>query len=805
MTSFALLSLALCAAFQEPPRTVPEESEYARTTTCAEAEEFLRRVRRLPAAERLSIDTLGRSNQDRDLTLWIVADPPLASASAVMESRKLRVLVNANIHGGEVEGKEACLALLREFASGDHGDLLKKLVVLFVPIYNADGNDAIARENRSEQNGPRDGVGLRANAQGLDLNRDFVKVESPECDGLMRAFRLYDPHLFVDLHTTNGSAHGYHLTYSPSLSTNVDPRIDRSAREVLLPMVRNRLRRESSWRVFDYGNFSGPGPDEWATYDHRPRFGTNYYGLRNRIAVLSEAYSYVDFESRVAVTREFVLALLESVAGLDAYVKNLCDEVDERARDRGASLWFGHDTTLEAGRFGDVLVGTVTEEEWPDGSGTRKVAGSEAVPTRMKIRDGFESRAFFELPFAWLLVEPSAPVLARLRAHGVEFEVLARATELELREFTPLQVRRAERAFQGHQEVRVLGVWDTLEREVPAGTIVVPGRQRLARVAAQLLAPESEDSLATWNFFDEALEAGRYPVLRLERGMPLPFEEPSCVPDLVQRTYEAVAVPLRGGVLLYGGMKQGTDSADVTFFDPERGEWRDRAPMNVPRSFFCGEVLDGFAYAVSGRTAEVERYDFDRDAWTPVAPIPRARTHSVCVAHEGRLWVLAGFGGEDLSRVDVYDPATDSWSEGPELPFAGHGQAACSFGGRLHVFGGSLHGEASMTRGHHVLVDGAWLELTPLPAAVLFAEAEALGDRILVVGGPHGGGFAYSGETGRWSTLAEVPTALYHYTSTTWRGRFVALGGVRVEAGEGPLGYSEVWTYDPLTDRWCAD
>ena len=131
----------------------------------------------------------------------------------------MRILVNANIHAGEVEGKEATQMILREIAFGEHEELLRGADLMFVPVYNPDGNDRIDKKNRASQNGPDGGVGERANAQGLDLNRDFLKAESPECRALLRLFRMHDPHLFMDLHTTNGSHHGYQLTYSPSLST----------------------------------------------------------------------------------------------------------------------------------------------------------------------------------------------------------------------------------------------------------------------------------------------------------------------------------------------------------------------------------------------------------------------------------------------------------------------------------------------------------------------------------------------------------------------------------------------------------
>ena len=121
----------------------------------------------------------------------------------------------ANIHAGEVEGKEAVLHLARRLTLGDLQPLLRSAVWLFAPIYNADGNEKVSLENRSEQYGPVGGVGTRENARGLDLNRDFMKLESSEARALVAVFTRWNPDVVVDLHTTNGSYHGYHLTYAP--------------------------------------------------------------------------------------------------------------------------------------------------------------------------------------------------------------------------------------------------------------------------------------------------------------------------------------------------------------------------------------------------------------------------------------------------------------------------------------------------------------------------------------------------------------------------------------------------------------
>src|SRR5256885_3843507 len=149
-------------------------------------------------------------------------------------------------------------------------------------------------------------------------------------------FNAWDPEVFVDLHTTDGSFHGYALTYSPSLIP-AEVFGGAYARDSLLPLLRERMRSRHGFEVFDYGNFVSDERalvadssirDGWATYDPRPRFGTNYFGIRGRIAILSEAYSHDSLARRIASTYAFVSEILSLVAEKANAVKSLSARAD---------------------------------------------------------------------------------------------------------------------------------------------------------------------------------------------------------------------------------------------------------------------------------------------------------------------------------------------------------------------------------------------------------------------------------------------------------------------------------------------
>src|ERR1051325_578657 len=325
------------------PLTRAERTNFRETSRHADVMLFLDSLKASNASQYLSFATFGRSPQGRAIPMVVMSRPLVRSAAEAKRLNRPIVYLQGNIHGGEVEGKEALLALLRDLSSDQYLNVMDSLVIVAVPIYNADGNDAMGPQerNRTEQNGPAL-IGQRPNGQGLDLNRDYIKAEAPETRASLDFFRAWDPDVFVDLHTTDGSYHGYALTWAPPLnpaSVFSGP----FTRDTILPAVRSFLRDRERIETFPYGNFvSQDSVDRgWFTYDHRPRFGVNYYGLRGRVAILSEAYSHDKFRDRIVSTSSFVFELLSFIAANHEDFVDLSRDADRKTiafvAGRGAS------------------------------------------------------------------------------------------------------------------------------------------------------------------------------------------------------------------------------------------------------------------------------------------------------------------------------------------------------------------------------------------------------------------------------------------------------------------------------------
>ena len=261
-------------------QTRAELSDYRETTRYTEVMGFLEAV--VLASEQLHLTSFGYTTEGRTLPLLVYGDVWDASSEEAIQTGKTRVFIQANIHAGEVCGKEALLMLARQLAAGEYTQWADSLVLLIAPIYNADGNERISMYNRSRQHGPVGGMGQRPNAQGYDLNRDHMKLDSPEARSLVQLIHEYNPHVLIDLHTTNGTIHGYHLTYSPPLNPNTAKPIINLLRNEWLPEVSKRIKATYDWDFYYYGNVPRSGGTRergWYTFDHRPRFNNNYIGI----------------------------------------------------------------------------------------------------------------------------------------------------------------------------------------------------------------------------------------------------------------------------------------------------------------------------------------------------------------------------------------------------------------------------------------------------------------------------------------------------------------------------------------------
>jgi len=545
---FALLYLVTLAplTFADELQTVAEKSNYTATSRHADVTAFCDAlVKRSPLVR---CTTFATTTEERKLPLLILSDPPVATPQDAKD--KPVVLTFANIHAGEVDGKEAVLALARDLTT--EKELLKKVVVLIVPNLNADGNEKISPKNRTSQNGPTDGVGLRTNAQGFDLNRDFVKLESPEVRGLMKVINEWNPLLVVDCHTTNGSAHRYTLTYDGPRHAAADPRLVEMSRSKVLPDLTKRVKDATGYDTFVYGNFNSDR-SSWETYPAQPRYGVQCLAIRGCLALLSESYTYAPFEDRVKASYAFVKAAFAYTAEHSVELKKLAAEAAKpRSRVALRSKTVALDGTT-------TLLGL-------DG----KPKDGKPKEYTVKLVNKVEPTLEVEVPAAYLIPPGYEAVVETLQRHGIKMEELREDIEVGGQGYVVTEFKKSERAFQKHNEVRLEVRETKVATTAKAGSVIVRTAQPLGMLAAFLLEPQSEDGLAAWNFFDKALKVEEaFPVIRLKTVPvasmgPLPVlpEEQEAPRTLTLDDYASGRGPQVG----FGGFGASVDWLDGEYF-----------------------------------------------------------------------------------------------------------------------------------------------------------------------------------------------------------------------------------------------
>jgi hypothetical protein len=535
------------AGTEAPLLTRAERTDYRETSLHADVLRFTRAVRRR-APDLVRLGSMGRSAEGRDLVVAVLSGRGAFTPAAARRLGLPIVMVIANIHAGEVEGKEAVQALMRELTLGDLRPLLDQLTLVLVPDYNADGNDRISPENRKldlvELEGQipvPGGVGTRNSGEGWNLNRDYVKQEAVESRYLARLYHQWWPHLFVDCHTTDGSIHAYDLTYDTAHTPlSGHPAPIAYVRSRLLPAVGEAVWQALGRRGYFYGNYRDQDDPSsgWETYPGLPRFGSHYRGLTGRLDVLLETYSYIDFPARVETIYAYLLELFRYTADHPAEIIAVADEAERDTIARGRDPRPDDLVGINYGAARRAPDGSLLFD-WPvypleeteivaydrPSIRARRLPGRRIVAYRTTHYARFLPTVSVPRPFAYLVTAPH--VAARLRQHGIAVETLGAPADFDVESYVVLgsekthspDIRTGWERFETVLTVR------KERRRVPfaADTLVVRTGQRVGNLVVYLLEPESDDGLARWEFFDGDVSIGEpFPVYRLPRPTPLP-------------------------------------------------------------------------------------------------------------------------------------------------------------------------------------------------------------------------------------------------------------------------------------------
>jgi zinc carboxypeptidase len=517
-----LVAALVCAAAtgaapQDAPaewQTRAESSGFRATSSYDETLAFLRRLEgRLPEMRLLFY---GTSGEGRPLPVVVVSREKTFTAAEARNLAKPTVLIVNGIHAGEIDGKDACLMILRDLALGRRSGLLDAATLLIVPIYNVDGHERVSPFNRPNQDGPVEGMGFRTTPNGLDLNRDHMKLQSAEARALVALFNEWRPHLHVDDHVSNGFDQAWVVTYAYTEAPQAPAAVDAWFQNHF-PAVVAATKKAGS----DIGPYVALRDDAdlgagFVSSPGTPRYSTGYFNLRNRPSILIEMHSYKPYRERVLGNRDFLVALLSEIgrdpASLRAAVEDA--EAAEIARGRAAAPPSEIALTYDVGEADSLRIPVYawrTETSVVTGQPYQRQRRGEAGPPSFPWQHRPRVVKSVPRPRGYLVLPGWPQIEQPLRAHGLLVLRLDEPAEIEVETSRLAAPRFAARTYQGVQQVESVEVTRRLEkRRVPAGSLWIPADQPDFEVAANLLEPEAPDSLLSWGLLSSVLERKEY-------------------------------------------------------------------------------------------------------------------------------------------------------------------------------------------------------------------------------------------------------------------------------------------------------
>lgn len=509
-----LLVLAACNRTSDAPETTEalldlkfSESE---TVTYYEAIEYYTLLADHYAEAQLL--TYGVTDAGKPLHLFVMSRDGVFDPAKVRESGRAVVLINNGIHPGEPEGIDASLWFADDVLRNANGmrSLLDSVVVCIIPVYNVGGCLNRSAYHRTGQTTPRE-CGHRGNAKNLDLNRDFVKMDTKNAKAFAEIFHAWNPDVFLDTHTTNGSDHQYVITLIAFQPDALPPALGNFYRNSFIPHLYQAM-EQTDYPLIPYVNHFTESPKSGIVLDvQQPHFSTGFVGLFNTLGFMTENHIYKNFDDRVRSVYDFLGVLIGFTASHSTHIQTLRTEAAQTiTTQKEFTVQWTLDTTQKQmirfrGYEDETGISPITG--LPRRGYNRQKPYDTLIPFYDHHRPALTIRApeYYIVPSAW------EEVIERLALNHVQMHRLAKDTAIVAEFYKIENVESWPQQYNWHRyhnKVQIENVTDTLR--FLAGDFVIPMNQPANKYIVEMLEPEAEDSFFRWNFFDPCLESREY-------------------------------------------------------------------------------------------------------------------------------------------------------------------------------------------------------------------------------------------------------------------------------------------------------
>jgi hypothetical protein len=501
----AMLTGGACTVQVQGPRpsltTLGETSQYTRTGRYDEAvrlcHDFARTYLGVECVE------LGRTGEDR----------PIVAVHISRGGGHPVIYFQAGIHAGEIEGKDAGFRFVHDLLDGKVvPGALDAVDVLFIPVVNPDGHERFGPNNRPNQRGPVE-MGFRTNGARLNINRDFVKADTPEIQALLHAFTTYRPAVLLDLHTTDGAK------FEHDISINIAPLAPRNDK---LEVTAGELAAYTARRLTELGNLpltfypsflkDDDPASGFAVGEPPPRFSQFYWAARSRIGMLVETHSWRTYRERAESTYRTLQAVFEDAKlhiGAWVAAEAAADRADAALGGTDVTLIWGngpHKTELEFRGYAYQKVhSAISGGDW--------VVYDDHTPQiwNVPLYDEQIPKVTIAVPRAGYVIDGgfARQVAAVLARHGLRYRMVDGQPRVDVEVYRATKVTHLP-SFEGRSPVALEGAWTAETRTLERGAIFVPIDQPGARLVLHLFEPSLPDSLVAWGSFNAVFERKEY-------------------------------------------------------------------------------------------------------------------------------------------------------------------------------------------------------------------------------------------------------------------------------------------------------
>jgi len=501
-------------SIQRELRTHAEQTDFIETGRYAESERLCHAFHdQYP--DKVRCFSFGTSPEGRALWALAVNAQGWLSPRAATANRMPVTLLQGGIHAGEIDGKDAGFLVLRELLDKPgKNNPLNAQVVLFVPIFNVDGHERFAAWNRPNQRGPKQ-MGWRTTAQNFNLNRDYLKADSPEMRAMLELVNTWDPLFYVDLHVTDGAK------FRHDISVQVDPS---NAGDDALRAIGKQYQQAVLADLKAAGSLPLPYYPSFIEYDNpasgfadnvsTPRYSTGYFLLRNRFGVLVETHSWKPYKARVAATAHTIRATLKQVAENGQQWRMEADAADRRSADlAGKPIVLEYRSGPEARTI--EFLGYAYSRTPSEVSGALMTRYDETTPAvwRIPLYDNILPKHSETVPAGGYVVPPAFADMVEpmLKRHGVSSRrIRGHNADVAVERFVVSKAEFMAQSFESHQALAVQGQWQAGTAAIAEGSLFVPSQQPKIRLLMAMLEPMAPDSLLAWGYFNNRFERKEY-------------------------------------------------------------------------------------------------------------------------------------------------------------------------------------------------------------------------------------------------------------------------------------------------------